>query len=435
MKEVFKQLLLEFEKFEIPQGIIREIELPELPSQVRKAITFIGMRRSGKTWLFYQNIQKLLDDGISRDRILYINFEDERLREVQSKDLQSLLDAYFELNPQCVSSERIYLHFDEIQTVEGWERFVRRLLDSMQYNLYITGSSAKLLSKEIATELRGRSLTREVFPFSFSEFLQYHHLKPDIKRLTSKDRSVLLNHLRSYLKFGGFPETLGVSDWLHREILQNYVQTVIYRDIVERYKITNITVLERWVNHCLQNQATSLSINKIFNHFKSLGLQASKNSLYEWMDYLEDAYCIFALGCFDLSERKSSLKPKKIYSIDPGLVTAYAVHPEMKLAQTLEVAVFRALREQFTNLHYYVTSQGWEVDFIAQAPTGALFLIQVSLSLKEVETRKREVRALQQAMQELSLKEATLITFEEEEEIVLPEGRIDVVPLWKYLLN
>ena len=435
MKDVFKQLLLEFSEFEIPSGVHRDFVIPELPPQVRKVITFIGMRRSGKTWILFQNIHNLLQHGIPREKILYVNFEDERLGEIQSTDLQGLLDAYFELNPQQEKTERIYLHLDEIQTIDGWEKFVRRLLDSRQFNLYITGSSAKLLSKEIATELRGRSMTREVFPLSFAEYLKYNAVEVDLEKLSAKKRAILLHHLGNYLKRGGFPETLGVSDWVHREILQNYVQVVIYRDVAERHRIANIPVLEKWVTHCIQNSASKISINKVFGHFKSLGLRISKNNLYEWLDYVEDAYCLFAVKCFDFSERKSSLKPKKMYPIDPGLVTAFAVHPDTTHAKTLEVAVFRSLREASDNIHYYITQQGCEVDFLCQTPEGRMDLFQVSLSLKNTETRAREVRALVQAMEELLLKSGTIITLEEEEEITVPGGIISVIPAWKFLLK
>ncbi len=435
MKEIFKQLLMEFEEFEIPQGLRRELNIPQLPPTVRKAVTFIGMRRSGKTWMLYQNILNLMSQGIPRDRIIYVNFEDERLSGIQTKDLQSLLDVYFELNPQNEKSERIFLHLDEIQVVEGWEKFVRRLLDSLQFNLYITGSSAKLLSKEIATELRGRSITREVFPLNFGEYLEYQGVLIDIDRLTAKKKAIVLHHLATFLKKGGFPETLGLSDWTHREILQNYVQVVIYRDVAERHKIGSISVLEKWITHCLQNPTTHLSINKVFGHFKSLGLRISKNSLYEWLDYIEDAYCLFSLKCFDLSERKSSLKTKKIYPVDSGLVTAYAIHPDTKLGQTLETAIFRTLREASDNLHYYTTEQGWEVDFLFQTPEGRMELFQVCISLKDDEMRFREVRALSRAMEELSLKNGTIITFEEEEIISIPQGLIYVIPAWKFLLK
>ncbi|OGT65306.1 MAG: hypothetical protein A3J38_10625 [Gammaproteobacteria bacterium RIFCSPHIGHO2_12_FULL_45_9] len=435
MKDVFKQLLLEFTEFDIPAGVRREVVIPELPPHVRKAITFIGMRRSGKTWVLYQNIRDLLQQGISLERIIYVNFEDERLGEIQTKDLQSLLDAYFELNPQHEKAERIFIHLDEIQTVIGWEKFVRRLLDARQFNLYITGSSAKLLSKEIATELRGRSLTREIFPLSFTEYLKHHEIEVATEKVSAKKRAVLLHYLITYLKRGGFPETLGVSDWTHREILQNYVQVVIYRDIAERHHILSVPILEKWVTHCLQNSASLLSINKVFGHFKSLGLRISKNSLYEWLDYVEDAYCLFSVTCFNLSARKASLKPKKIYPVDPGLVTAFAIYPDTKQAQTLEVAVFRSLRETSNNLYYYVTQQGWEVDFLLQTPEGQMNLFQVSLTLKNHETRVREVRALTQAMEELSLKTGLIITLEEEETITIPQGIISVVPAWKFLLS
>lgn len=433
-KEIFKQLILEFENFEFPKGIIRVLDIPHFPPQVKKALTFIGMRRSGKTWLLYQQMQNYLSKGVPRKSILYINFEDERLIGINVKNLQSLLDAYFELYPENVEKS-LYFFFDEIQAVPGWERFIRRLLDTRQIHLYISGSSAKLLSKEIATELRGRSLTREVFPFNFFEYLQFYNINFNIKRITAKQRSILLHHLNNYLRLGGFPETLGTSEWIHREILQSYVHIVLYRDIIERHQITNIAVLEKWIVHCMQNIASPISINKIFNHFKSLGLQVSKNSLYEWLDFTEDAYCLFPVGCFDLSARKASIKPKKIYVVDPGLITAYAVYPETILAATFETVIFRHLREMTDQIYYYHTKQNYEVDFLIQSLKGEFALYQVCLSLKDRETKIRELRALSNAMDELKLDTGIIITLEEEEEITLPQGTIQIIPAWKFLLS
>lgn len=434
MKDLFKQLLIDFENFDIPEGIRRNVKIPELPQHVRKALTFIGMRRSGKTWILYQNIHDLLSKNIERQRIIYINFEDERLATMQADDFQSLLDAYYELNPQHETSERIFIHLDEVQLIDGWQKFVRRLLDSRQYALYISGSSAKLLGKEIATELRGRSLTIEVFPLSFAEYLTYHSIAVTPNRVSTKKQAVLLHYVQAYLSKGGFPEVLGATDWTHREILQSHIRVVLYRDVAERYSISNISLLEKWIVHCLQNPASFLSINKVYGHFKSLGLQVSKNSLYEWLDYFEDSYCLFSVKCFDLSERKSSLKPRKVYPVDPGLINAYAIHPGTKLGQSLETAVFCHLRAKSEMIHYYVTKQGWEVDFILQTPEGKTELYQVSVSLKDSDTYEREVRALTQAMQELNLKNALIVTLEEEYEIPVTEGSISVVPIWKFLL-
>lgn len=435
MKQQLKQLLIDFESFDIPHGITRAVRIPEMPPQVRKAITFIGMRRSGKTWILYQNILNLLSQGIDRKRIIYINFEDERLSGIQVKDLQSLLDAYFELHPEHEKSEKIFMHLDEIQVIEGWEKFVRRLLDSMQYSLYITGSSAKLLSKEIATELRGRSLNIEVFPLSFAEFLHFHNIEVDLQHVSSKKRAVLLHYVQAYLQKGGFPEVLAATDWVRREILQSYIRVVLYRDVAERYAISNLSLLGKWLVHCLQNPASHLSINKVYGHFKSLGLQVSKNSLYEWLDYFEDAYCLFSVKCFNLSERKSSLKTRKVFPVDPGLLNAFAIDQKTKLGQSLETAVFCHLRAISDTVHYYMTEQGWEVDFLLQTPEGQATLYQVSVSLKESDTYEREVRALAYAMRELGIKSAVIVTLEEEKEITIPEGLIFVVPAWKFLAS
>lgn len=387
------------------------------------------MRRSGKTWALYHHIRKLLSQGVARETIVYINFEDERLSGVTAKDLKYLLEVYYELYPKHINADRLHFFFDEIQVVSGWEKFIRRLIDAHHFDIYLTGSSAKLLSKEIATELRGRSLAIEVFPLSFKEYLHFKGVDVNPNRTTAKERALFVHHVRNFLRWGGFPETLNASEWVHRETLQSYVNLVIYRDIIERHRISSTPLLERWISHCLQNVSAPLSINKTYNHFKSLGLQLSKNSLYDWLEYIEDAYCIFGVGCYNLSERKSSLKPKKIYPVDTGLVSAFAINPEMKIGAALEAAVFRALREKNDQIHYYATEQNWEVDFFTQTNEGEKELIQVSLSLSDTETKSREIRALKQAMAELQLQTGTIVTLDEEDDL----GEIKVVPVWKFL--
>lgn len=432
MKNLFKELIASFHMSTIPIPCRREKTVPILNDKLRKAQVLLGMRRTGKTWSLYQVMQDLMANGIDKSKMLYINFEDERLSDMQKENFQDILHAYFELYPEYLRQSDIYFFFDEIHEIEGWEKFIRRLLDQEKMQLYITGSSSKMLSKEIATSLRGRTLEMEIFPFNFGEYLAMSQFaKP--KLIGTNERIQITSKFGRFLLEGGFPETIGQDTETWRNLLQGYTASVIYRDIVDRYQIANTHALKQLLAHCLRNSATIFSISKIFNMFKSMGYSISKNSLYEYMDYFEDAYCIFSLNKFDLSLRKAAQSMRKIFTVDQGLITAFTVASSFDQAKLLETAVFSHLRRQSNELFYYHTKEGREVDFVQILPNQTIALIQVSLSLKDPQTRTREVEALNGAMQELSLKTGTIVTLDEEDEIKLPTGLITCIPAWKMM--
>ncbi len=433
MKELFKELIADFHASTLPQPSRRDIVLPKLPPDLRKVLVLIGMRRSGKTWTLYQIMQDLIASGIPLSKMLYINFEDERLCDMQKEHFQDLLKAYFELYPEYLGRSDIYFFFDEIHEIDGWEKFIRRLLDQEIMKIYVTGSSCKMLSKEIASSLRGRVVGQEIFPFSFSEYL--NRLQIVVPRTQgTKAKIELVHHLRNFLQWGGFPEVSSLPPELHRGILQGYLASVIYRDIIDRYRISKSHALKQLLNHCLRNSATIFSINKMYRTFKSLGYEVSKNTLYEYMSYFEDAYCLFSLGKFDFSHRKSAQSMKKIFAVDQGLITAVTMTSEFDMAAQLETAVFTHLRRQSNELFYYRTQEETEVDFLLLLPDQSKHLFQVSVKLTDAATRKREINALAGAMQELRLDTGMIITLEEEETIQTPAGTIQVIPAWKALL-
>jgi len=402
--------------------------------ELRKAQVFVGMRRSGKTWILYQIMQDLLLKGSNQSKMLYLNFEDDRLNGMTADNFQDILDAYFELYPQYIGHDDIYFFFDEIQEVSVWEKFIRRLLDQENMSIYITGSSSKMLSKEIATSLRGRTFTYEVFPYSFREYLKALSVDvPDF--LTAKPRALLMHHLDTYLAFGGFPEAVGKSPEVHRALLQGYLDTVIYRDIVDRYHISNTHPLRLLLTHCMRNSATILSINKLYNSYKSLGYEVSKGSLYQYMDYFQDAYCVFSMNKFDLLHRKTLQSMKKVFAVDQGFIRSQSVAVDFDYAVQLETTVFAFLRRLSSDVFYYSTQKGTEVDFILVSAEKEVHAYQVSVTLKEPATKRREVDALSTAMKELSLTKGIIVTLYEEEEIVLPHGTIKVIPVLNFLLE
>jgi predicted AAA+ superfamily ATPase len=433
VKNIIKRIIAEFHQEPIPQPHFRLVTLPDLPSNVRKAFVYIGMRRSGKTWALYQRMHDLMANNIKKTQLLYINFEDDRLKGVKANELQFILEAYWELYPEYTESQSLHFFFDEIAEIEGWESFIRRLLDKETMQIYLSGSSAKMLSKEIATSLRGRTITREIFPLSFAENAHLHGV--DLTQLlTTKDKSKCHHLLEKYLTWGGFPEVIDADLMLHRELLQSYMNTVIYRDIIERHDVKNHAALRQLLLYCLQNPATLLSVNKLFNQFKSLGVSVSKNSLYQYLDYFEDAYCLFEVSVYSFSLNKASLKPKKIYPIDTGLITAYSIKPGYNHAAILETEVFLHLRRQHQEIFYYQTTRGKEVDFLVVEPNGRMELYQVAYQLGQESTRQREISALEQAMAELHLSQGVIVTMNESEEILVTGGKIVVVPLCQLLL-
>ena len=432
MKEIIKQIIAEFHQEPIPHPRFRAISLPNLPDNVRKAFVYIGMRRSGKTWALYQRMHELLTNGVDKTQLLFINFEDDRLSGMKVGELQFILEAYWELYPQYIESQSLYFFFDEIAEIDGWESFVRRLLDKEKMQIYLSSSSVTMRRKKIATSLLGRTIIREIFPLSFSEFAHLQDL--EITQPLTKKNIYKCNHfLEKYLKFGGFLGVLSAGLILHRELLQSYVDSVIYRDIIERHDVKNHVALRQLLLFCLQNPATLLSVNKLFNQFKSLGISVSKNSLYLYLSYFEDAYCLFEVSVYSFSLNKASLKPKKIYPVDTGLITAYSIRPGYNDAAILETEVFLHLRRQHQEIFYYQTAQGKEVDFLTIDPNGEMALYQVAHQMNQETTRQREVSAMEQAMGELQLLQGVIVTMSESEEISVVAGKIRVIPLWQLL--
>ncbi len=433
MKELFKIIIAEFHATKPPIPVKRDLKTHPL-KDLRKAQIFIGMRRSGKTWIMYQIMHELLEQGVDLSKILYINFEDDRLSDMVAKNFQDILAAYYELYPNYVGADDIHFFFDEIHEIPVWEKFIRRLLDQEKMQLYITGSSAKMLGAEIASNLRGRTLVYEVFPYNFTEYLRAIEVPiPDF--IAGKARMVLQHHLKNFLTVGGFPEVVNKSAEVHRLLLQGYLDTVIYRDVIERHHIVNAHPLRLLLTHCMRNSATVFSINKIYNSFKSLGQEVSKNSLYEYMDYFEDAYCVFSLERFNLSLRKASHGMKKIFAVDQGLITSQTISRAFDEATLLETAVFAHLRRKSHDVFYYNTKDGKEVDFVL-APLGfESSLYQVSVTLKDPSTRQREIDALATAMKEQKIKAGVIVTLEEEEKVILKDGTIKIIPALNFLLE
>ena len=431
MIEMLKEIILDFQEIDLPTGVPRRVAVAKVPG---KATVCIGVRRSGKSTFMFQVMKKLQDSGVARQNILYLNFFDDRLHRLQHDNLGVILEAYFSLYPQKKNAEKVYCFFDEIQVVPGWEPFVDRLMRMEKCEVYITGSSAQMLSREIATQMRGRALSWEMFPFSFREFLDYKGIESD-GSLSTKKRLTVQNAFEEYWETGGFPEVAGLNRMLRIKTHQEYFNAMLFRDLVERHDISHpkaVTDLAHWL---VDNTGSLYSINNLTGYLKSLGHKAPKPAVSDYLEWFEDAYVLFTVRIFDASLARANTNPKKIYCVDHALVTSISSGILVNSGHLLENLVFTALRRVTPDIFYYKTKAGREVDFIAGRQGPSRMLVQVCESMADQQTRKRETTALAEAMTELKLSHGIIVTRNEEEQIQVDSGKIDVVPAWRFLLN
>ena len=429
---VIEALIADFQEREIPRVTPRSLSLPSLPG---KTDVVVGMRRSGKTWFLYQQIGDLLAQGIDRSRLLYLNFEDERLLPLETADLSRIPDAFYRRFPAS-REHPCWFFFDEIQNVPGWETFVRRLLDTEKISLVLTGSSARLLSREIATSLRGRSLATEILPFSFAEALRHEGLEPPATWPPgARARSLLEHRFERYLETGGFPEVQAIPRDLRVRVLQEYVDVVIFRDVVERHGVENLQALRYLERSLLASPAGRFSVSKLFNDLKSQGVKVGKDTLYENLAQLEDSFLLFTVPVASPSVRVRQVNPRKCYPVDPALSAALSFRASEDLGHLLETVVYLELRRRGRSLGYVTTRSGYEVDFLAEDSGGSRELVQVCADLEAPSTRQRELRALEEGMKETACEKATVITLREEGSAEVGGRTVRIVPAWRWLLE
>jgi len=423
MKEVFKILISEFLNRDLSNVFNRDLHVSLNSSRI---ISIIGARRTGKTYFLFSLINKLRGK-IKKNCIVYVNFEDDRLFPIKLEDMKYLLDAYYELFPENRNSY-VYFFLDEIQNIKNWELFVRRIYDTEKCRLFITGSSSKLLSKEIATSLRGRTLTYEVFPLSFKEYLSFNNLEVDL--YSPKKTAYIKNSFNKYVSTTAFPELVNFDTAELNNALQGYLDMIIYKDLIERYKIANAALIKNLIKFFYQNISNLISANKIFNDFKSRSMSLSKDTLHSYIDHLEDAYVLFFVPVFTNNLREINRNPKKIYSLDIGL--NISMTGKLDIGRIFENIAFLHLRRKYDEIFYSKLQK--EVDFIIE-DKDSLKTINVSYSLDVKDTRKREIDSLLQAMETYKTKHGLIITNENEEEIKIKGKTISVKPMWKWLLE
>jgi predicted AAA+ superfamily ATPase len=431
MIETIKSMILDFQETRLDTGVPRRLRIETVRG---KAAVCIGVRRSGKSTYLFQIIERLLGGGVPRANILYLNFFDDRLHHLRQNGIGLITEAYYSLYPEKKNIEMVYCFFDEIQAVPGWEPFVDRLMRTEKCEVYLTGSSATMLSKEIATQMRGRALSWEMFPFSFREFLDYKGIV-STGALSTKNRLLVQKAFEEYWETGGFPEVAGLSRNLRIKTHQEYFQAILFRDLVERHDVSHPKAVTDLAHRLVDNTASLYSVNSLTGYLKSLGHRAPKSAVSDYLEWFEDTYFLFTVRIFDASLARSNTNQKKIYCVDHALVTSVSSGILVNAGHLLENLVFSALRRLHPEIYYYKTKTGREVDFIVPMRGRARLLVQVCESLAEPQTRKRETMALIEAMAELGLKTSTIVTRNEDGRIDAVAGTIEVVPAWRFLLD
>jgi uncharacterized protein len=427
--DLIKSIILDWQEQKLPLIIPRSVTLPLNTNEI---VTVIGPRRSGKTYLLFKKIEDLLTAGTDINDLIYLNFEDERLYGMKIQELDLILQAVRQLDSEG-KIENKYFFFDEIQNIVGWEKFIRRMDDTISKNTFITGSNSKLLSSEIATSLRGRTIKTEVFPLSFQEFLNFKKVK--VNSNSSSGKVILLKNFEEYLQIGGFPRiVLNQDNYQRVQILQEYYNVMIQKDISERYNINNQLALKFFCNQIVNNHAGIISINKIFNAAKSSQIKVSLETYYSFFEYLQNVYLIGVLNKYNTSIRTREISEKKIYLIDNGMYNAINQSPNKNTGKLLEAVIYNHLMQIYSNesISFY-KGLDFECDFVTHKKGQVMTPIQVTVEMYDEKTKEREINGLIKTCKILGLNSGLIITLNTEDEYVIDGIQVIVTPAWKYL--
>lgn len=443
-----QEKILDFEKLGIPEVFNRDLKLLPIqkPARNNLAQVLVGTRRCGKTYRLFQEMHDIVAAGYNPQNILYFNFEDERLKPYSAALLSDVLDTFFAMRP-AAKEEGCFLFFDEIQEVPDWSLFLRRVIDSTEATVYVTGPSSKMLSAELASEFRGRSISKELFPLSFGEFVRWSTGQSvgASDGYSSADAAVLRNALNDYLLRGGYIAALKLPTADGMMLMQEYAYRTAAMDVIERYNLRMPQVAVSFLTRCLASSGRELSVNKISHELKSRGVSTSRETLSSLLSYYEEAYLVFSLGDLNRALADNPRSSSKVYSVDPGLFTAFSKAASKEVGQRLEMAVFNKLRRlapvvrtgALARLTFEHEKKSHEIDFVmGDALLGDAYrLIQVSVDVTNPKTLQREVSALAAGMLKYGIDESVIVTMDSEEAIETPSGIIRVVPAWKWLID
>jgi uncharacterized protein len=416
-REIIKQVIADQREYKLPKIFFKRSQTSIIKefSKDPNILIITGIRRSGKS-----TIQRVLQKELSESDY-YLNFDDERLISFKVQDFQVLLEIFIEL-----FGKQSTFYFDEIQNIEGWERFIRRLYEKGA-KIFITGSNAKLLSKELGTHLTGRYIQFEIYPFSFKEIVQYEH--PEIltkKALSTDDIGTILSLFADYLKYGGIPEYF---KFRKSEYLKDLYEGILYRDIVARYNIANEKSLKELVYYFASNIGKEFSYSKLG---ETVGL-SSPHTVSNYCSYLEKCYLCFFLNRYSHSLKKQILYNKKCYMIDPALIRTIGFRVSEDKGRILENIVFLHLKMQGQEIYFHKDRK--ECDFVIRKNNQIIKAIQVTSNLIDEKVRNREIDGLFEAMETYGLKEGFIITENEQTTLDVKKFKINIIPIWKWLLD
>lgn len=415
-KNVIKQIILN------QQDFIGRIKLQSrnVCFEENANYVLVGIRRAGKSYMLYQHIQHLVANGHSIEEMLFINFEDERISDIRKEDLYFVLEAYREL-----FAFQPIIFLDEIQNVEGWEHFARRLADE-KYRVFITGSNAHMLSREISSTLGGRYLTKEIRPFSFSEYLEYHNIHLPQHWELSPIRADVVRLFSDYFYYGGLSEVFDIQD--KKSWLQSLYQKILYSDIVMRKGVRNERSLRLLIRKLADSVMQPTAIKRLQDILQGDGTKITRDTIGSYLDYLHESYLTFGISSFtdSISQRESI---KKRYFYDNGILNLFLFLPETKLLENL-VAI-KLYNKYGDDLYYY--NKNVEVDFCV--PNDGL-LIQASYRMIDEATRNREIGALQKLSKFIKPQRCIIVTYDQEEIVQSNDldVQIEVIPAYKFML-
>ena len=405
MNTELRTILSEWRERRLPEIIRRDQSLDtEDEGGLRKATVVTGFRRSGKTYLLFAAIKKLLAK-YSREEVIYVNFEDERIPQ-KTEILSQLLPeirAVFGKKPR-------YLFLDEVQNIPNWSRWLRRILDTQEMKIFVTGSSSKMSSFELPTELRGRAWEVKVYPLNFQEFLRFKNKSFDWQRLSylPEQKAELDFNFDEFLVHGSLPEVVLAKPEKKQELLQSYFQTVVRKEIIERFRLRNEESLKTLLKLLLNS--TSITVSKLYNSLKSLGISVGKTAVNNYIAYIESSYFLKQLFYYSPSMRSQLQYPRKVYFIDNGFITALSTKFSKNYGRLFENFVFWQLRKIHEDLFYFRDDRGKEVDFVVMKDGRVESLYQVCFDLSDIETKEREIKSLLQAAKKFGCKNLFLVT-------------------------
>lgn len=450
-------LVAEYLTFSTPQYISRPAADIDLPTPARNNViyTITGVRRCGKTYAMYQLMDRLLASGVPRDRLFHMSFDDDRLMPFADHTLSDLVDEYYRMVSDALDG--CYLLFDEIQEAPYWTNFIRRMAEQHNVTIVLTGSSSKLLSSDIPTNFRGRSISREMWPLSFREYCEFHDVGTTNVAGAYPDttRRALQNAFDEYLTVGGFPAVQHMMPITRTQLLQGYADEIVTKDVLERFETTSLRVAKRFSRNALRSTGLKFSVNAQIKAMRGMGVPVSGGKLYDLLDDFEDAHLLFKVSDFSLSIKDNPKASHKVYAVDPGLSLAIAPASHLDLGQRLETAVFVELKRRYGGnrndvIASYSAANCPEVDFvvgdIAMAEPYQLIQVATHTGLDSTSVSdfnrpdlsdkfRSEIGNLAVAMANTGVDHGTVISIDEEGRVTVPAGTIDVIPAWKWFLQ